>query len=84
MGESLGVRFKKSTCVQRWYINGEVKCFQGSHAPLALLAIIVLALCVTVIPLLSIIAVDRIQVIYSQFDVHFVMISLLFYRLLID
>ena len=61
VGESLGVRF--STYVQRWYINGEVKCFQGSHAPLAFLAIIVLALCVTAIPLLSVVAFDRIQVI---------------------
>jgi hypothetical protein len=51
--------------MQRWYINGEVKCFQGSHAPLAFLAIIVLVLCVTLIPLLAVIAYDRIQVIGS-------------------
>ena len=36
---------------QRWYIDGSVKCFNGGHAPLALLAIFVLAVCVAIIPL---------------------------------
>ena len=36
---------------QRWYIDGNVKCFNGGHAPLGLLAIFTLAICVAIIPL---------------------------------
>ena len=28
--------------MQRWYVNGEIKCFSGSHIALAVLAILVL------------------------------------------
>ena len=39
--------------LQRWYVNGEIECFSGSHMALALLAILVLmaALAVTVMML---------------------------------
>ena len=37
--------------LQRWYIDGTVKCFNGGHAPLGILAILVLGLCVAIIPL---------------------------------
>ena len=37
--------------VQHWYINGNIKCFTGGHAPLGLLAIVLLALCLSIIPL---------------------------------
>ena len=56
------------THTQRWYINGEVKCFQGPHAALALLAIVVLTLCIALIPLMPIIAFDKIQVRIDQHD----------------
>ena len=36
---------------QRWYTDGTVKCFNGGHAPLGLLAIFTLAVCLAIIPL---------------------------------
>ena len=53
--------------MQRWYINGEVKCFEGPHAALALLAIVVLTVCVVLIPLMSIVAFGKIQVNYLMY-----------------
>ena len=38
-------------CFQRWYIDGSVKCFNDKHAPLGLLAIFILFLCIAIIPL---------------------------------
>lgn len=40
-----------SASPQRWYVNGNIKCFSGGHIALGLLAILVLGLCVTLIPL---------------------------------
>eukprot|EP00731_Ephydatia_muelleri_P010299 Em0005g885a len=38
-----------------WYINGNIQCFTGWHIPLAILAILILILCVaTIIPLVFI------------------------------
>ena len=41
--------------LQRWYVNGEIKCFSGSHIALTVLAILVLmvALAVTVLVLVA-------------------------------
>lgn len=37
--------------LQRWYVNGEVTCFTGSHIALALLSILVLVAASAIIPL---------------------------------
>jgi hypothetical protein len=42
---------KDGSHVPRWYIDGTVKCFNGGHAPLGLLAIFTLAVCLAIIPL---------------------------------
>ena len=41
--------------LQRWYVNGEIECFSGSHMALAVLATLVLmaALAVTVLMLVA-------------------------------
>ena len=41
---------------QRWYVNGEVKCFTGGHIPLALLAILVLLAAALLIPLTAVLS----------------------------
>ena len=57
--------------LQHWYISGSVKCFQGGHAPLGLLAILILAFCVTLIPLVLVYSVGWVQVlINSTLKVH--------------
>ena len=48
--------------VQRWYINGNVKCFSGGHIPLGLLAIVVLGFCLSIIPITLIYSVGWLQV----------------------
>ena len=47
---------------QRWFINGEISCFSGSHLPLALLAMTVLLLCFLLIPLTIAISVNTLKV----------------------
>lgn len=42
---------------QRWYVNGDIRCFTGGHVPLAMFAILILALCLLIIPTLIVIAV---------------------------
>ena len=37
--------------LQRWFVNGEVECFTGSHIALALLAILVLLTALLLLPL---------------------------------
>ena len=45
--------------VPRWYINGNIRCFNDTHIPLGLLAIIVLALCGALIPLFVLVSFDK-------------------------
>ena len=35
---------------QRWIVNGNIQCFKGLHLVIAVVAIIILALCVGIIP----------------------------------
>ena len=44
------------TYKSRWYINGNVECFKGGHAALAILAIIVLLFAVLLIPVIAIVS----------------------------
>ena len=45
----------------RWYVNGNIKCFQdGAHIPVALFAIAVLACCVAMIPLSVLITLGKV------------------------
>lgn len=41
---------------QRWYVDGSVQCFRGGHAPLGLLAILVLFLSLAIIPITVLLA----------------------------
>ena len=43
--------------LQRWYVSGDIQCFTGGHIPLALLAILMLALCVFLIPTLIVLSI---------------------------
>ena len=44
----------------RWYVNANVRCFQdASHAPLSLFALLVVALCIALIPLVVLVATRR-------------------------
>ena len=38
-------------------MNGDIQCFSGGHIPLALLAILMLALCVFLIPTLIVLVI---------------------------
>ncbi len=42
----------------RWYVDGSVRCFQGYHIPLGLLAVVVLSLATLLIPLTTLIALN--------------------------
>ena len=46
--------------LQRWFVSGDIVCFAGAHAPLALLAIILLLFCILLIPLVVAIALGKI------------------------
>lgn len=50
----------------RWYINGNVRCFQGGHAPLGLLALLVLGCCVALIPLSVLLALGKLRKPYGM------------------
>ena len=45
-------------------MSGDTQCFNGWHAPLGVLAILVLVLCVAIIPLTFLISLGKIQVTY--------------------
>ena len=42
--------------LQRWYVDGDIQCFTGGHIPLALFAMLTLALCVAIVPTLVIVS----------------------------
>ena len=48
--------------IQRWYVDGTVECFRGSHLILAVFAILVLALCVILIIIVMVINTGRLKV----------------------
>ena len=51
------------TLIQRWFIDANIKCFAyGGHAPLGLLAIAVLLICVLLIPTAVLFSLGKIQV----------------------
>ena len=47
---------------QRWFVDGNIECFTGGHIPLSLLAIAVLVLTVTLVPLIGLISTKRILI----------------------
>lgn len=49
-----------SSTLQRWFVNGNITCFTGGHLPLALLAIILLILSISIIPISAMVAVDMV------------------------
>ena len=48
--------------MQRWYVNGNVRCFNGGHIPLGLLAIVALGFCLSIIPITLIYSAGWLQV----------------------
>lgn len=51
-----------NTSVPRWYVNGNIECFSGTHIPLGLFAILVLASCVALIPIVILISLGKVSV----------------------
>lgn len=43
----------------RWYINGNINCFNGTHVPLGLFAIFVLACCIALIPIVILVSLGK-------------------------
>lgn len=62
----LNVSFSSTLSLQRWFLNGQVKCFTGGHLPLALLAILVLLVCLALIPLTAAVATERLRVCVAE------------------
>ena len=48
-----------SSLFQRWFASGGIVCFAGGHAPLAVLAIILLLFGLLLIPLVAAIALGK-------------------------
>ena len=51
---------------QRWYNNGDQKCFHGGHAPLALLAIAVLFGCLALFVAIAVIIIFKEDCVISK------------------
>ena len=47
-------------------MQGTLECFTGYHIPLAICAIFVLLMCVLVIPLMGLVAVDKLTKVYCS------------------
>ena len=47
--------------IQRWYVNGEVMCFTGSHIALAALSGLTLLVAIALIPFLLLLSVGHVQ-----------------------
>ena len=43
----------------RWYINGNINCFSGTHIPLGLFSISVLACCIALIPIVILVSLGK-------------------------
>ena len=52
--------------MQRWFIDGSVKCFTGGHLPLAIMAILILMLYMLLIIFVIAVVFKRIKVIAYQ------------------
>lgn len=48
--------------LQRWFIDGSVLCFRGTHAPLGILALFILFICVMAIPVTLLLAIKDFEV----------------------
>jgi len=48
--------------VPRWFLNGDIECFNGAHIPLGLAAIVVLIACLSLIPLTIAISLEKLKV----------------------
>ncbi len=45
----------------RWQVNGNMKCFNGTHIPIAILAILVLICCVALVPICILVSLSKIK-----------------------
>ncbi len=52
---------------QRWFIDGSVHCFHQGHAPMGLLAILVLILCVSTIVIIVLYSLRWLEVSHTMF-----------------
>lgn len=49
-------------CVQRWFVDGTVECFTGSHVVLAVFAILVLMMCFAIVIVTTAIVLRKVKV----------------------
>jgi len=57
-----GIIFTAHIHLQRWYIDGTVKCFTGGHLPLAIVAVLVLIFCVLIMVFVTAVVMEKIKV----------------------
>ena len=48
--------------IQRWFVDGTVKCFTGGHVALAVFAILVLMMCMALIIIMTAIVLRKLRV----------------------
>ena len=48
--------------IQRWFVDGSVKCFTGGHLPLAIMAILILMLYMLLIVFVTAVVLKKIKV----------------------
>ena len=58
-------------------MSGDIQCFSGGHIPLALLAILMLALCVFLIPTLIILAIKVCLLFCCQYAEHVTFVTIM-------
>ena len=63
----LSLPLSLSLPLQRWFVNGEVECFTGSHVALGLLAILVLLVSLLLIPFVFLLAIGRVKMVGYKF-----------------
>ena len=51
--------------LQRWYVDGSVRCFTGGHLPLAIMAILTLMICLLLIIFVTAVVLKKIKVSYT-------------------
>ena len=54
--------FDSYILLQRWFVDGTVKCFEGGHLPLAILAILVLTFYVLIVSFIVTAVLKKIKV----------------------
>ena len=50
--------------MQRWFVDGSVRCFTDGHLPLAIMAILTLMFCVLLIIFVTAVVLKKIKVSY--------------------